>query len=102
MRRSGVLVVLVLIVPVLALGIGYLAFRDQLQKQAVAPEPPLTLVVDDGLDATVDAAWLNGGLETDLPFMVQGRMGRRSAQGTLGDGGPTLSLRTVNGSIRIY
>lgn len=62
----------------------------------------IRLDVDDGLDADVDAAWLNGGLEMDLPFMVQGRMGRRSAQGTLGDGGATMSLRTVNGSIRIY
>lgn len=51
MRRPGVLVALVLIVPVLVLGIGYLAFHDVLQQQAVAPEPPVTQVVDDGLDA---------------------------------------------------
>lgn len=62
----------------------------------------IDLDVTDGMNARLDAAWLNGGLETDLPFTVQGRMGRRSAQGTLGEGGPTLTLRTVNGSIRVH
>jgi hypothetical protein len=62
----------------------------------------IELDVDDGLDADLDAAWLNGDLESDLPFQIRGRVGRRSAQGELGDGGPMLKLRTVNGSIRIY
>lgn len=62
----------------------------------------IALDVPDGVGAEVDASWLNGGLETELPFMVQGRVGRRSAHGTLGDGGHTLKLRTVNGGIRIY
>lgn len=62
----------------------------------------IELDVDDGLGAEIDAAWLHGGLDTDLPLRVEGRIGRRSARGTLGDGGPTLALRTVNGSIRIY
>lgn len=62
----------------------------------------IELDVDDGLNADLDASWLNGDLESDLPFRVRGRMGRRSAQGALGDGGPTLRLRTVNGSIRIH
>lgn len=62
----------------------------------------IELDVDDGLDAELDASWLNGDLETDLPFQIRGRVGRRSARGELGNGGPTLRLRTVNGSIRIY
>jgi hypothetical protein len=62
----------------------------------------IRLDVDDGLDANVDASWLNGSLETEIPFQVRGRMGRRSAEGTLGSGGATMRLRTVNGSIRIY
>ena len=62
----------------------------------------IDLDVNDGLGAEVDAAWLNGGLDTDLPLRVEGRVGRRSARGTLGDGGPTISLRTVNGSIHIF
>lgn len=62
----------------------------------------IALDVDDDLNADLDAAWLNGRLDTEIPFQIQGRMGRRSARGVLGDGGPLLKLRTVNGSIRIH
>lgn len=61
----------------------------------------ITLDVDDGVDANVHASWLNGGFESDLPFTLDGRIGKRSARGLLGDGGPELELQTVNGSIRI-
>jgi hypothetical protein len=61
----------------------------------------ITLDFDDDIDAELDASWLNGSFESDLPFSVNGRMGRRSARGTLGDGGPELELSTVNGSIVI-
>ena len=52
-------------------------------------------------DADVHASWLNGGFESDLPFTLDGRIGKRSARGILGDGGPELELQTVNGSISI-
>ncbi len=61
----------------------------------------ITLDLDDDVDANIDASWLNGDFESDLPFSLQGRLSRRSARGTLGDGGAELALRTVNGSIRI-
>lgn len=61
----------------------------------------ISLDVPDDLDADVQASWVNGGLETDLPFTVQGRMSRRHAEGALGAGGPDIELTTVNGSIRI-
>lgn len=61
----------------------------------------IELDLHDAVDADLDASWLNGSFESDLPFRVQGRITRRSASGTLGDGGPPLQLSTVNGSIRI-
>lgn len=61
----------------------------------------ITLDLHDDVDADIDAEWLNGGFESDLPFAVQGRISRRSARGVLGEGGPRLELSTVNGSIRI-
>jgi len=61
----------------------------------------ITLDVADGVDADVRAQWLNGGFESEIPFTLDGRIGKRSARGVLGDGGPELSLETVNGSIRI-
>ena len=44
---------------------------------------------------------VNGGLQTDVPFQLEGRVSRTSARGLLGNGGPSLELETVNGSIRI-
>lgn len=61
----------------------------------------ITLDLDDGVDADLDASWLNGSFESDLAFTVQGRMSRRSARGFIGDGGPEVTLKTVNGSIHI-
>jgi len=61
----------------------------------------IDLDLADEVDADVEASWLNGDFESDLPFMLQGRVQRRSAHGTLGDGGPMLELETVNGSIHI-
>jgi hypothetical protein len=61
----------------------------------------ISLDVADDVNANLSAKWLNGGFESDIPFMLTGRMNRQSASGTLGDGGPQLDLRTVNGSIQI-
>ena len=61
----------------------------------------ITLDIDDDVNAEIDASWLNGGFDSELPFTLQGRLDRRSARGVLGEGGPRLELQTVNGSIRI-
>jgi hypothetical protein len=61
----------------------------------------ITLAVPRDLNANLEARWLNGGLESDIPISMSGRMGRGRATGTLGSGGATLRLVTVNGSIRI-
>ena len=64
--------------------------------------PGISLDLPDDVDADVDARWVNGRLETDLPLELIGRVSRRSARGALGDGGPELNLRTVNGSIHLF
>ena len=61
----------------------------------------IELDLPDDVNADIDASWVNGGLDSDLPLMVDGRVGRRSIRGRLGDGGPDLEIKTVNGSIRI-
>ena len=60
----------------------------------------IELDINDGINADVEAAWLSGGLDTEFPLRVRGRIGK-SASGQLGSGGPTISLSTVNGSIEI-
>ncbi len=63
----------------------------------------ISLDLPDDVDADIDAGWVNGRLDAaDLPFQLVGRVSRRSARGVLGEGGPELKLRTVNGSIRIF
>ena len=59
----------------------------------------ISLDLPDDVDADLDARWVNGRLETDLPLELIRRVSGRSARRVLGDGGPELNLRTVNGSI---
>jgi hypothetical protein len=61
----------------------------------------ISLDLPDDVDANVDAKWVNGSLEADLPLKLVGRLSKHAAQGALGEGGPELSLKTVNGSIHI-
>lgn len=45
----------------------------------------------------------NGSINVDFPITVQGNIGgrRREIETTLGSGGPTLEVRTSNGSVRV-
>ena len=63
----------------------------------------ITLTVPDGTSADVMMQTLNGAIESDFPFTVQGRMGftRRQLEGQIGGGGEQLELETVNGTIRL-
>jgi len=51
--------------------------------------------------AEIRAATVNGDIETDFPLTVQGKIGRRRLQGTIGGGGRLLELETVNGGIEL-
>ena len=51
-------------------------------------------------NASVVARTANGPITTDFPLMVQGKFGK-TIEGELGEGGPPITLSTVNGSIRI-
>ena len=62
----------------------------------------ISLDLPDDVNADLDARWVNGRLETDLPFERIGRVSRHSARGVLGDGGPELNVKTVNGSIHVF
>ena len=53
------------------------------------------------VNADVRASTVNGDIETDFPLTITGRFGPRRLNGTIGRGGRSLSLETVNGGIRI-
>lgn len=61
----------------------------------------IILDIEGELDANVRAQTVNGGITTDYPLTVQGRFGPKSVRGTIGQGGGTLALNTVNGSIEL-
>lgn len=61
----------------------------------------ITLEVTGDLDADLDASTVNGSIDSDFPMTVNGRLTRQRVRATIGDGGPELRLKTVNGGIRI-
>ncbi len=48
-----------------------------------------------------EASTVNGEIDSDYPLTVIGRFGPRRVRGTIGTGGRSLSLSTVNGEIRL-
>jgi hypothetical protein len=62
---------------------------------AVDVEMPATI------NATIHASTVNGHITTDFPLMIRGKFSGRQISGAIGQGGPELSLKTVNGSIEL-
>ena len=54
------------------------------------------------INANIDAQTVNGRVETDFPVKVVGKISPRHLRGTIGNGGATLKLVTVNGSITLH
>ena len=61
----------------------------------------VTAVLPRSLNAIVDAETVNGRVDTDFPLQVTGKISPRHVRGTIGTGGMTLKLNTVNGSVMI-
>ncbi len=57
--------------------------------------------IPDGIGLNVSASTTNGDISTDFPLTVHGRFGPRQLSGTIGGGGRSLSLQTVNGDIEL-
>lgn len=54
-----------------------------------------------GIAADLSAGTTNGSIETDFPITIQGSFAKNRLSGSINGGGPTIELRTTNGSIRI-
>jgi Putative adhesin len=61
----------------------------------------ITVELPSLVNADVDMRTVNGHLSSDFPLTVEGSFSPRRLHATLGKGGPTLRLSTVNGSIRL-
>ena len=60
----------------------------------------IDLSLPPGFNARLTASTVHGGIDSDFPITVQGRIGRR-IDATLGNGGPPITLTTTNGGIEI-
>jgi hypothetical protein len=76
---------------------GSAGASDGLSFKTVNGSISVELPADAALD--VDASTVSGSISTDFPLTVTGRFINHHASGTIGGGGPELSLKTVNGSI---
>jgi hypothetical protein len=61
----------------------------------------VTVALPASIDADVDMRTVNGSLTSDFPLTIEGSFNPRRLHATLGKGGATLRLTTVNGSIRL-
>lgn len=66
----------------------------------------ITVALPDGVTLDVEAETVNGYFSSELPITIRGgnaglRWGPRRIRGTIGGGGPSLELKTVNGTIRL-
>lgn len=61
----------------------------------------ITLHVAGAIDAELNAETLNGSISSDFPITMRGSASQRRIRGTIGNGGRSLSLSTVNGSIKL-
>ncbi|PYY20184.1 MAG: hypothetical protein DMG60_01240 [Acidobacteria bacterium] len=58
----------------------------------------IKLELPTNLSTELDFKSVNGHLESDFPLTMQGSIGKHSVHGTIGSGGRSLDLKTVNGS----
>lgn len=78
---------------------GRADWTDRLEMSTV--NGGITLTFPASLSTDVRASTVNGDIATDFPLSVTGRITRRRVEGTIGAGGRTLSLESVNGSITL-
>ncbi len=63
----------------------------------------ISLTIDSkNIDADVEVRTTNGRITIDFPVTIQsGQISKRRLDGRIGDGGPLISLKTTNGSVKI-
>jgi DUF4097 and DUF4098 domain-containing protein YvlB len=61
----------------------------------------VTLEVPSSFSGELEMETVNGSLQSDFPVTMQGRFNPRHLRAKIGDGGPTIRLKTVNGSVEL-
>ncbi len=58
------------------------------------------LALPENYSARLETSTVNGGMHADYPLTVSGKIGKQLSA-TLGSGGATLRIATVNGGVKI-
>ena len=77
------------------------ASLDGDRTEYVTTNGTITVELPASVNADVDMRTVNGRLSSDFPLTVEGSFSPRRLHATLGKGGSTLRLSTVNGSTRL-
>jgi len=79
-----------------------LSLAENLSVETVNGAVELRIDPEIKLNAYLEARTVNGGISVDVPVLFQNlSKSRGSLEGQVGNGGPLIRLRTVNGSIRL-
>jgi len=78
---------------------GSTQWSQTLRFRSVNGSISLDLPADTSTD--VQATTVNGSINTDFPIAVTGRVNPRKLTGTIGGGGRSMDLETVNGSVTL-
>jgi len=79
-----------------------LSFEDEIKAKTTNGSITLRIGSLEKVNADLDARTVNGSISLDLPVTLKSmKKSKRSLEAQIGQGGPEISLRTVNGSIRI-
>jgi hypothetical protein len=61
----------------------------------------ITVELAASSNVNLDMSTVNGSVSSDYPITIEGTISHKRIRGTMGKGGPTVRLSTVNGSIRL-
>jgi Toastrack DUF4097 len=61
----------------------------------------IKLYLPETINAQLSAETVNGAIKSDFPVTISGKIAHKSVDGTIGKGGTTITLETVNGSISV-
>ncbi|MGK2935014.1 MAG: DUF4097 family beta strand repeat-containing protein [Gemmatimonadaceae bacterium] len=75
------------------------ATREAMRFRTVNGSVEISLPAETSAD--LDISTVNGSINTEFPITVTGRWGPKNARGTINGGGETISISTVNGSVRL-
>ncbi len=84
---------------------GSISYEGELEKDGryslEALSGRIEMIVPSGSGFEIEAESFSGGIDTDFPITVSGRISRRELRGVIGNGGAVVRLKSFSGSINL-